>query len=335
MKAIIGSAVICAGVLTVSGAWSRAPIEHQPSANAWALSRDTRVHARDLDPASTGSTDSNVDDNFFEPTDIPPLCRRGGASSGQCFSDAETGLSPGIAAALAAAREAIWVDAGERGKTLKALMDDYVGRRVSRLVETKAMQDYAFYVHYEISDGPIDNFRIDATDGQVATVLDQAGLPGINVNTAFTALAYAPLKRSMNTKSVIKLAANPALGMIISLYSFAGYDTNDAADKAYSSTLSWNIWRALAGSDFRKLKYQLRFRVSNTDSQAIMEVAHEVSLQSSLHLLWRSKPASVTSSTTSPRTNLVWPVLKPKRSSWAKEDCVLTLELPCCTSRAT
>lgn len=105
------------------------------------------------------------------------------------------------------------------------------------------MQDFQFVHYYTKTDGPTLNFHFDATSNhQVATMLAQAGMPGVDPDTGFTAVAYSSRgvpegQDGPVDRPVVEVAANPGLAILVSLYSMAPSDHNQAEDKAYSSTM--------------------------------------------------------------------------------------------------
>lgn len=84
----------------------------------------------------------------------------------------------------------------------------------------------------------------------------------VDGDRGFDAITYyakdALLDSEDQPESVLEIAGNPDSGIIISTYSYATNDLNEPAKRAYSSTLTWNAWVAIAGSFFHFLTLATR-----------------------------------------------------------------------------
>lgn len=96
---------------------------------------NTRLHARNLVSPDSNST-ADGDNLFYEPIDTHPICRRG-TSAGTCQSDTVQSDNAAPISGDESFHVALWNTAGILGTGLRAQMNDYVGRHVSRQIENK------------------------------------------------------------------------------------------------------------------------------------------------------------------------------------------------------
>lgn len=218
------------------------------------------------------------EDSFLEPLVPLPICER--ADAIQCATQHlpswinVDGTQKPYTSLKSVEVDALWQAAGTKGAALQATMRSYVSRRVSRLTELGSNQDTIFrtYYHEKTADRDVDH-AYDRFYPGLNRIIAQAGVNGIDANVGFNDVEYFSNKGG--DKAVVKLTASPNAGMIISLWSYADCDGNDLFNRAFSSTITWNAWKAMAGVKAGKLRYQIGHHILNVASNNIMSLAHE------------------------------------------------------------
>lgn len=93
---------------------------------------------------------------------------------------------------------------------------------------------------------PLSSSKGVVTDGDYAQ-----GITQIDLSKGFGSVTYMSKPKHPSGQPVLSVGVNPDQGAILSVWSFAEWDTNDKGRRAFSSTLTWSAWRKVAGKLIR------------------------------------------------------------------------------------
>lgn len=149
-------------------------------------------------------------------------------------------------------RDALWAAAGVNGTQLRDTMDSYVSGNKSRLHEQHSKQDKNWALNYAQAIELTELNALDANFGQVNKPFKQAGITTVDGDEGFTLTYYNSVTSitggtAPSDFSVLSLAANGAVGAMVNMYSYPGFDGTPEDERVDTSTLTWQAWKRLTG----------------------------------------------------------------------------------------
>lgn len=209
------------------------------------------------------------DQSFFDPEDPKSLCKRGGCMSRVVYD--QPNIVPGL---NPRAGELLWNKAGLLGVSLHSTMNDYVSRGRSRAAENNGQQEANFRDNY-MGSKIIEDYDFSKDSPDFLQYWQYTKLPALEVK-GYRMIDYSSWLEYTNPgyPPTTSVCGNGDAGVLVSLMSYADCDTNPEYKRAYSSELTWQGWKKVAGDKFNELKVQIRLNVVNDDANKLMALAH-------------------------------------------------------------